>query len=77
MREIEDREMKSHSEITYVQAVKLHVCRYAIQNNRNILWSGFAIKIVLNKDEQFLLQKSNNGIYIFSQNSVHANIRHI
>ena len=42
-REIEDREKWSH-------AVKL--CCYVIQNNRKLSWSGFGIKIAVNKDKQ-------------------------
>ena len=42
--------MKSRHELTLVQAVKL--CCYAIQNNRKFLWSGFGIKIAVNKDKQ-------------------------
>ena len=42
--------MKSCRKLTYVYAVKLCCC--AIQNNRKMSWSGFAIKIAVNKDKQ-------------------------
>ena len=42
--------MKSRRGLTHVHAVKL--CCYAIQNNRKISWSGFGIKIAVNKEKQ-------------------------
>ena len=42
--------MKSRRGLTHVHAVKL--CCYAIQNKNRITWSGFGIKIAVNKEKQ-------------------------
>ena len=54
--------MKSRRGLTHVHAVKL--CCYAIQNNRKISWSGFGIKIAVNKEKQCFASEIEVGTII-------------